>query len=135
MMTNNKALVQDFFYSNYYHDKSTFEQFIHPDLMIDWSSSTGFYRLNFKKFSKMALDMGKSFQNMSPQISHLLEEDNKVCVRFTYNVETLESEDLISLADFFCIWEIKDNKLYKGYIMSQPCDDGIDGMLSFINES
>ena len=134
MSSDHKKLVTNFFTSKYYKDQSEFEKFIHPKLKINWNSSRGFFQFNYKKFYKMSLEMGKSFENMSPEFSHVVQEDNQVFVRFTYNVETVESQDLIGLADFFSVWEIKDNKLYRGYIMSQPCDEGLEGMLSFINE-
>jgi len=134
MSSDHKKLVTNFFTSKYYKDQSEFEKFIHPKLKIDWNSSRGFFQFNYEKFYKMSLEMGKSFENMSPEFSHVVQEDNQVFVRFTYNVETVESQDLIGLADFFSVWEIKDNKLYRGYIMSQPCDEGLEGMLSFINE-
>ena len=134
MSSDYKKLVTNFFISKYYKNQSEFEKFIHPKLKIDWNSSKGFFQFDYDKFYKMSQEMGKSFENMSPEFSHIVQEDNQVFVRFTYNVETVESQDLIGLADFFSVWEIKDNKLYRGYIMSQPCDEGLEGMLSFINE-
>lgn len=134
MIPDNKTLVKNFFTSKYYKDSTDFEKYIHPDLKIDWNSSKGFFQFDYEKFKAMSLEMGKSFETMSPEFSHLIEENNKVCARFTYNVETMESHDLIGLADFFSVWEIKNNQLYRGYIMSQPCDDGLEGVLSFIND-
>lgn len=134
MSKSNKELVKNFFTSKYYKNSTEFEKYIHPDLKINWSSSKGFFQFDYDKFKSMSQEMGKSFENMSPEFSHLIEEDNKVCARFTYNVETMESQDLIGLADFFSIWEIKNNQLFKGHIMSQPIDDGLDGILSFIND-
>lgn len=134
MSTTNKDLVTNFFTSKYYKNTVDFEKYIHPDVKIDWNSSKGFFQFDYDKFKSMSLEMGKSFENMSPEFSHLIEENDKVCARFTYNVETMESSDLIGLADFFSVWEIKDNQLYRGFIMSQPSDDGLDGILSYIND-
>ncbi|MFD0932172.1 hypothetical protein ACFQ0R_06095 [Psychroflexus salinarum] len=134
MSSDNKKLVKNFFTSKYYRNTADFEKYIHPKIKIDWNSSKGFFQFDYDKFKSMSTEMGKSFENMSPEFSHLLEEKNKVCARFTYNVETMESQDLIGLADFFSIWEIKNNQLYRGYIMSQPIDDGLDDILSFIND-
>ncbi|WP_019038662.1 hypothetical protein [Psychroflexus tropicus] len=134
MSTPNKDLVKGFFTSKYYKDASEFEKYVHPEVKIDWNSSKGFFQFDYDKFNAMSREMGKSFETMSPEFSHLIEENNQVFARFTYNVETLESNDLIGLADFFSVWEIKDNMLYRGFIMSQPSDDGLDGILSYINE-
>lgn len=134
MSSDNKKLVKNFFSSKYYKNTADFEKYIHPKIKIDWNSSKGFFQFDYEKFKSMSTEMGKSFENMSPEFSHLIEENDKVCARFTYNVETLESSDLIGLANFFSIWEIKDDKLYKGFIMTQPSEDGLDGIFSYINE-
>ncbi|GAA0759264.1 hypothetical protein [Psychroflexus lacisalsi] len=134
MSSDNKKLVKNFFSSKYYKNIANFEKYIHPKIRIDWNSSKGFFQFDYDKFKSMSTEMGKSFETMSPEFSHLIEENNKVCARFTYNVETLESSDLIGLANFFSIWEIKDEKLYRGFIMSQPSEDGLDGIFSYIND-
>jgi|AntDeeMinimDraft_5_1070356.scaffolds.fasta_scaffold45661_2 predicted ester cyclase len=134
MSSDNKKLVKNFFSSKYYKNIADFEKYIHPKIRIDWNSSKGFFQFDYDKFKSMSTEMGKSFETMSPEFSHLIEENNKVCARFTYNVETLESSDLIGLANFFSIWEIKDEKLYRGFIMSQPSEDGLDGIFSYIND-
>jgi len=134
MSSDNKKLVKNFFSSKYYKNIADFEKYIHPKIRIDWNSSKGFFQFDYDKFKSMSTEMGKSFETMSPEFSHLIEENNKVCARFTYNVETLESSDLIGLANFFSIWEIKDEKLYRGFIMSQPSEDGLDDIFSYIND-
>ena len=64
----------------------------------------------------MSSDIGKSYEGLSCEITHLLQEDNKVTIRFTYNANTIENpEEDIALAHFMCIWEVKDGKLYEGY--------------------
>lgn len=134
MSSDNKKLVKNFFSSKYYKNIADFEKYIHPKIRIDWNSSKGFFQFDYEKFRSMSTEMGKSFETMSPEFSHLIEENNKVCARFTYNVEIMESSDLIGLANFFSIWEIKDEKLYRGFIMSQPSEDGLDGIFSYIND-
>ncbi|MBZ9778682.1 hypothetical protein LB452_07080 [Psychroflexus sp. CAK8W] len=134
MSSDNKKLVKNFFSSKYYKNIADFEKYIHPKIRIDWNSSKGFFQFDYEKFRSMSTEMGKSFETMSPEFSHFIEENNKVCARFTYNVEIMESSDLIGLANFFSIWEIKDEKLYRGFIMSQPSEDGLDGIFSYIND-
>jgi hypothetical protein len=100
---------------------------------IFWNSSTGFYKLDFESFQKMSYEMGKSFESLNCDITHLLQEGNNVTIRFSYNVNTIESPDEeIPVAHFIAIWEIKDEKLYKGYIISQPEDDSLENIFSFI---
>jgi hypothetical protein len=58
------------------------------------------------------------------EFSHILVEDNFVTSRYTVFGRTIENEEEETpLAHYICIWEIKDNKLYKGYQISQLSSD------------
>ena len=109
------------------------KEYLHEDVTIYWNSSSGFSKLDFEGFSKMSEDIGKSYEGLSCEITHLLQEENKVAVRFTYHANTIEDpEEDRALAHFMCIWEIKDNKLYEGYLISQPGDDSEENISSFL---
>lgn len=127
-----KDLVSDFLCSNFYKDKETFEQFVHNELELNWNSSDGFLKLDFDGFFSMALNMGKTFTALTPEFSHVFSENNKVCVRFTYHVETLEHEESLPLAHFMSIWEIEDDKIRKAFLMSHAADDSVDNIFSYI---
>jgi hypothetical protein len=47
-------------------------------------------------------------------------EDNTVALRYAHYVKTIENprEEML-LAHFMVVWELKANKLYRGYQMSQ----------------
>lgn len=130
-MPSKKDLVKGFFTSEFYKDEAEFKKYIHPEVEVKWNGSTGFLHLNYESFKDLVLEMGKSFVCMEAEISHILEEDNQVAIRFSYQVEMVEEEEMIPLADFICIWEIKENLLYKGFFVSQPTDANIDSLYSF----
>ncbi|QTY27443.1 nuclear transport factor 2 family protein [Flavobacterium sp. CS20] len=127
-----KEIVTHFLYSDYYKDKNVFKDYIHPKLELNWNSSDGFLKLDFDGFFEMVQNMGKTFTVLTPEFSHIFAENNKVCVRFTYHVETLEHEENLPLAHFMSIWEIEDDKIRKGFIMSQVADDSVDNIFSYI---
>jgi hypothetical protein len=129
---SNKELVIDFLNSDYYKDQSVYEKFVHPEVSISWNSSEGFSKPDYREFQNIVLGMGKSFNTLTAEISHAIEENNNVCVRFTYHVETLEHPESIALAHFFSIWEIKDEKFYKIYLMSHPADETPDNLTSYL---
>lgn len=129
----NKEIVSSFFNSDYYKNRSTFEKYVHPEVEINWNSSNGFISFNYSSFQNMVQEMGKSFMYMTPEISHCFQEDDQVCIRFSYLVDSVEREETFALADFVCIWELKDDLLYKGYFMSQAADEESDNFSSFIN--
>lgn len=130
-MASNKDLVKNFFTSEFFKDENQFEKYIHPEVEIEWNGSTGLLKLNYHTFKDLVLEMGKSFVSMEAFISHIVEEGDQVAIRFSYEVEMLEEEEMVPLADFICIWEIKDYKLYKGFFVSQPTDANVDSLYSF----
>lgn len=130
-MPSHKELVKSFFTSEFYKDENDFKKYIHPDVEVKWNGSTGFLNLDYKSFRDLVLEMGKSFVSMEAEVSHIIEEDNQVAIRFSYQVEMVEEEEMVPLADFICIWEIKDSYLYKGFFVSQPSDANVDNLYSF----
>ncbi|GGE27901.1 hypothetical protein [Psychroflexus planctonicus] len=130
-MPSNKEIVKSFFNSEFYKDENDFKKYIHPEVEVKWNGSTGFLKLNYQSFRDLVIEMGKSFMSMEAEISHIIEEDNQVAIRFSYHVEMVEEEEMVPLADFICIWEIKDNLLYKGFFVSQPSDANVDNLYSF----
>ncbi|MGM0636509.1 MAG: nuclear transport factor 2 family protein [Bacteroidota bacterium] len=132
MSQANKELVKQFYYSDFYKNENVYKDFVHEDLTIDWNSSTGFLTLDYHQFKDMLQEMSKSFRQMNPEISHIMAEEDEVCIRFSYHVESIESDEIIPLADFICIWKIKDGKLFKGHFISHPSDETSEGIHSFL---
>lgn len=130
-MADNKDLVKGFFTSEFYKDERIFNRFIHPEVEVKWNGSTGFLNLDYQSFRDLVLEMGKSFVNLEVEISHIIEENNQVAIRFSFEVEMIEEEEMVPLADFICIWEIKDNLLHRGFFVSQPSDANVDSLYSF----
>ncbi|MBW2962768.1 nuclear transport factor 2 family protein [Mesonia aestuariivivens] len=133
MQLKEKQLVEDFYKSKFHKDTSIIEKYLDKDAVIYWNSSSGFFKLNYHDFAVMAEEMGKAFEGLSCEITHLLQEDNMVTVRFTYHVNTIEDPDEEgALAHFICIWEVKNNKLHEGHLISQPGDDSEENIASFL---
>ena len=115
-----KELVKEYYNSEAYRNAEAMKRFIHNDLVLQWHSSKGYLELDKNDLLALAQELGKSYVSSRVVISHMIEEDNKVCVRYTHYVHAFENPDEeMILANFMIIWEIKDNQLYKGYLMSQ----------------
>jgi predicted SnoaL-like aldol condensation-catalyzing enzyme len=77
--------------------------------------------MNFEDISAFFEEVRKSYADMRVEISHILQDKNFVTIRYKYYVKTVENPDEeLGIAHFIAIWEIKDDKLYKGYQVSQP---------------
>ena len=115
-----KDIVLDFYKSDVLLDKKTVSELLHPEVTIDWNSSEGFIQMNYQDIMELTDELGKAYIRSKIRISHILQENNLVSLRFSHYAKTIENprEDML-LGNFFVIWEIKDNKLFRGYQMSQ----------------
>lgn len=115
-----KKLVQDFYKSDALINSEILDTFIHPEIVLDWNSSTGFKQLKRKELLALSTELGKAYVRSKARISHVLKEGDKIMVRYSHFIKTFENprEEML-LAHFMVIWEIKDDKLYRGYQISQ----------------
>lgn len=129
-----KKLVRAFYESDAFKNSDTMKQFIHPECELFWNSSKGFTKLDYNGLLNLSEELAKSYESLRTAISHLMRDKNTVTARYTYFVNTIENPDEeIALAHFITIWEVKDDKLYRGYEISQLADDDPVNMKSFLD--
>ncbi|MFV7236959.1 MULTISPECIES: nuclear transport factor 2-like protein [Flavobacterium] len=115
-----KEIVQKFYKSDALIDSEVMKDFLHPDIIVEWNSSKGFIELNYDSLLNLANDLSKAYVRSKVRISHIIAENDLISVRYSHFVKTIENprEEML-LAHFIAIWQIKDNKLFRGYQMSQ----------------
>lgn len=115
-----KEIVQNFYKSDVLLDQNALEAFLHSEVLLDWNSTKGFLQMNRAEILALSAELGIAYVRSKIRISHILEEDNQVSVRYSHYVKTFENprEEML-LAHFMVIWEIKDDKLFRGFQMSQ----------------
>ena len=115
-----KQLVTDFYKSDAFIDSNIVKEFIHPDIVVEWNNSEGFTILNYESIVDFTEQLSKAYVRTKVKISHIIEENEKVSVRYTHYVKTIENprEEML-LGYFMTIWELKDQKLYRGLQISQ----------------
>jgi len=117
---NAKQLVLDFYKSGFLLEIDRINQYLHSDVVLEWNSSKGFLKLDKNGIIEISNNLIKSYASSRIEISHILQENNLVSVRYSHYVSTLENpSDDILLAHFIVVWEIKEDKLLHGYQMSQ----------------
>ena len=133
MALSAKQLVESFYTSEFYKDPSQVSKHFHPDAELYWNSNAGFNKMSVAELEGICTEMAKSFEYLRPVISHLLQDDKTVTIRITYFTRTIEDPDEeVPLAHIVAIWEVKDEKMFKGYQMSQPADDSPENLSSFM---
>ena len=115
-----KKLVQDFYKSNALLDVEVLKTYLHPEFVLEWNGSTGFLILDYQGIIDYTINIAKSYINTETKIDHIFSDKNMVSVRYSFSVKTVENyREEMKLANFFVIWEIKDQRLFRGYQMSQ----------------
>lgn len=115
-----KEIVQKFYKSDALIDSEVIKDFLHPEVIVEWNSSKGFVELNYDSLVNLSAELSKAYVRSKVRISHILSENDLISVRYSHFVKTIENprEEML-LAHFIVIWQIKDNKLFRGYQMSQ----------------
>jgi hypothetical protein len=128
-----KECVEKFYTSDFYKNPETIKKYLHPDAQLFWNSSAGFHKLQYQEICDMSKELTKSFDSLRTDISHLLNDNDTVTIRFTYHVRTIENPDEeLPMAHFIAIWEMKDGKMFKGHQISQQADDSPENLESFL---
>ncbi len=119
MSNTAKEVVRSAYEVDLIHNLDELKNYLHSDIQLDWNSSFGFLKKDYNEIISMFKGMSTSFESLRCEISHLLAENDSVTIRCTYYVATIENPDKEEyFAHFITIWELKDNKLYRGYQIS-----------------
>lgn len=127
-----KNFVKGFYTTDFSKDPEALKDYLHPEVELFWNNSGGFNKMDYNQIGEMIEKFSNSFLSIRAEISHLLKDNNRVVVRYTYMVRTYENpEEELPITHFISIWEIKDDLLFKGHQISQPADDSPENLNSF----
>ncbi|GAA4114623.1 hypothetical protein GCM10022393_14220 [Aquimarina addita] len=130
-----KEIVTSFYETDLIHTPEAFSEYLHPEVQLDWTSSFGFRKKNLEDIKMLFEGMSTSFETLRCEISHLVSEKSMVTLRGSYIarlIENPEKEEVI--AHCMAIWELKDDKLYRGYMISQHGDNSKESLASFLSK-
>ena len=127
MNKNPKQIVKDFYKSDILEDNTVMERFFHPDLELYWNSPLGLTIMKYQDVVKFFEEIRRSYVDLRVEVSHLLSDENHITIRYKYYVRTMENPDEeLGIAHFMSILEIKDDKIFRAYQVSQPVTDKDD---------
>ena len=127
MSKSAKEIIKDFYRTDIIKDKSVLKTFFHPELTLIWNSTDGLTIMNFDDLENFFSEIRRTYDDLRIEISHILEDDNHVTIRYKYYIRTIENPDEeLRIAHFIAIWELKDDKIYRGYQVSQPVTENDD---------
>jgi len=132
MSKSAKEIVRNFYISDILNDESVLATFFHPEIVLIWNSSDGLSILHYEELGEFFAEIRRTYNDLRVEVSHLLEDGNHITVRYKYYIRTLENPDEeLGIAHFIAIWEVKEEKIFRGYMVSQPVTDNDDTSESY----
>ncbi|MBZ9630300.1 nuclear transport factor 2 family protein [Salegentibacter sp. LM13S] len=120
MGLRSKDIVEKFYTSLFNGEKDILDNYLHPNVALTWYGTTGLKKLDFNEILSLRDDMAKNYESLKAEVEKTVEEGHQIAIQFTYHVKTIENPDEeMPLAHFMAIWELKDDKLFKGVQISQ----------------
>ena len=127
-----KQVISDFHQANIINDETVLENYFHKDLVLIWNSADGMAIMHYDDLIAFFLEIRRTYDDLRIEISHLLVDGNHVTIRYKYYVRTIENpEEELGISHFIGIWEVKDEKMYRGHLVSQPVTDHDDTAESY----
>lgn len=127
-----KEVVRSFYRADILGDDTVLKRFFHPELVLIWNSADGLSIMHYDDIIGFFSEIRRAYNDLRVEVSHLLEDDDHVTIRYKYYIRTIENPDEeLGIAHFIAIWEIKDGKMYRGYQVSQPVTDKDDTAESY----
>lgn len=124
MGLESKEIVEKLYTSLFNGEDDLLNNYLHPNVNLTWYGTTGIRKLDYDGIHELREDLSRNFTSFKAEIEKTVREKDQIAIEFTYYVETIENPDEeIPLAHFMAIWELKDNKLFKGVQISQLGED------------
>ena len=121
MSTNTKNIVKKFYQTDFVTDPQAGMSLLHDDIVLIWNSTEGLTIMHQKEIIETFEEVSRTYEELRIEVSHVLEDDNFVTIRYKYYIKTIENPDEeLGITHFIAIWEIKDGKLFRGHQISQP---------------
>ncbi|GEQ86247.1 hypothetical protein ULMS_17550 [Patiriisocius marinistellae] len=121
MSKSAKEIVKEFYNYNLVSEPGKALSLIHDDIELIWNSADGLTIMHYPEIVESFKEIQRSYDDLRVEVSHVLEDENFVTIRYKYYIRTIENQDEeLGIAHFIAIWQIKDGKLYRGHQISQP---------------
>ncbi len=115
-----KKILQAFYKAEALIHPEILADFLHPEVIVEWRSTTGLIRMNYEELVEMSTELSRAYVRSHIRVTHIISDKDQVASRYSHFVRTLENpNEEILLAHFMAIWEFKDGKMYRGFQMSQ----------------
>ena len=102
-------------------DKQFLQSLLHDDFKLEWDSSNGNSVLDKNFILNLSDVINANYEISYFEISHLIEDKDKIVVKYNHKVATVENpNEIMLIAKVVAIWSFKEGKVIDGYLISKP---------------
>jgi hypothetical protein len=117
----NKERIEFLYKEDGIRNISFLDTLLHNDFILEWDSSEGTLLLQKADVIHLANELKQNYVDSFMEISHFIEQENQIVVKYNHKVTTIENpKEFFLIAKFVVIWEFEDHKIKKGYQISKP---------------
>lgn len=94
---------------------------IHDDFKLEWDSSSGNSISDKNFFLNLSEVINTNYEISYFEISHIIEDENHIVVKYNHKVATIENPtEIMLIAKVVAIWSFQEGKIIDGYLISKP---------------
>ena len=117
----NRAKIEFFYKEDGMRNEVFLNELLHDDFILDWDSSHGNVKMSKSDIIDLAKELKQNYVDSFMEISHFIEDDNQIVVKYNHKVTTIENpKEFVLIAKVVVIWEFEADKIKKGYQISKP---------------
>ena len=117
----NRAKIEFFYKEDGLRNDVFLNELLHDDFILDWDSSHGNVKMSKSDIIDLDKELKQNYVDSFMEISHFIEDDNQIVVKYNHKVTTIENpKEFVLIAKIVAIWEFEDDKIKKGYQISKP---------------
>jgi hypothetical protein len=88
---------------------------------LEWDSSNGNSVLDKNFILNLSDVINANYEISYFEISHLIEDNDKIVVKYNHRVATIENpNEIMLIAKVVAIWTFQEGKVIDGYLISKP---------------
>ncbi|MCL9769935.1 nuclear transport factor 2 family protein [Flavobacterium sp. HXWNR69] len=117
----NREIIEFLYKEDGVRNDTFLNEILHDDFVLVWDSSHGNDSMTKEDIVNLANELKQNYVDSFMEISHFIEENNQIVVKYNHKVTTIENpREFVQIAKVVAIWEFEDNKIKKGYQISKP---------------
>ena len=117
----NKERIEFLYKEDGIRNASFLDTLLHDDFILEWDSSEGKLLLQKSAIINLANELKQNYIDSFMEISHFIEQENQIVVKYNHKVTTIENpKEFVLIAKIVAIWEFEEGKIKKGYQISKP---------------